>query len=137
MIPSFGGYSADEGGTEIADSCSSVSKIAQAYESVVTTYGVTRLDMDVEAKSQDNKAGIARRSAAIALLQRWAARHHRQVQIDFTLGVEPSGLASDCLHVLAQRAGRGRQDHDGQHHGLRLLQLPARLGHGHRGHRRP
>jgi len=29
VIPSFGGYSADEGGTEIADSCHSVSKIAQ------------------------------------------------------------------------------------------------------------
>jgi Glycosyl hydrolases family 18 len=107
VIPSFGGYSADQGGTEIADSCSSVSKIAQAYESVVTTYGVTRLDMDVEAKSQDNKAGIARRSAAIALLQRWAARHHRHVQIDFTLGVEPGGLASDCLHVLRSALAAG------------------------------
>jgi hypothetical protein len=107
VIPSFGGYSADQGGTEIADSCSSVSKIAQAYESVVTTYGVTRLDMDVEAKSQDNKVGIARRSAAIALLQHWAARHHRHVQIDFTLGVEPGGLASDCLHVLRSALAAG------------------------------
>jgi hypothetical protein len=107
VIPSFGGYSADEGGTEIADSCHSVSKIAQAYESVVTTYGVTRLDMDVEAKSQNNAAGIARRSAAIALLQRWAARHHRRVQIDFTLGVEPGGLASDCMHVLRSALAAG------------------------------
>jgi hypothetical protein len=107
VIPSFGGYSADEGGTEIADSCHSVSKIAEAYESVVTTYGVTRLDMDVEAKSQNNLAGIARRSAAIALLQHWAARHHRQVQIDFTLGVEPGGLAADCLHVLRSALAAG------------------------------
>jgi len=107
VIPSFGGYSADEGGTEIADSCHSVSKIAQAYESVVTTYGVTRLDMDVEAKSQNNLAGIARRSAAIALLQHWAARHHRQVQIDFTLGVEPGGLAADCMHVLRSALAAG------------------------------
>jgi hypothetical protein len=107
VITSFGGYSADEGGTEIADSCHSVSKIAEAYESVVTTYGVTRLDMDVEAKSQNNLAGIARRSAAIALLQHWAARHHRQVQIDFTLGVEPGGLAADCLHVLRSALAAG------------------------------
>ncbi|MGH3121131.1 MAG: hypothetical protein ACRDND_08870, partial [Streptosporangiaceae bacterium] len=39
VIPSFGGYSADQGGTEIADSCQSVPRIARAYESVVTTYG--------------------------------------------------------------------------------------------------
>ncbi|SRR5258708_3475648 len=30
VIPSFGGYSADQGGTEIADSCPSVAKIAKA-----------------------------------------------------------------------------------------------------------
>ena len=40
-------------------------RIARAYESVVTTYGVTRLDMDVEANSLNNAAGIARRSAAL------------------------------------------------------------------------
>ena len=74
VVPSFGGFSADQGGTEIADSCSSVPKIAKAYENVVTTYGVTRLDMDVEANSLNNKAGIERRSEAIALLQKWAAR---------------------------------------------------------------
>ena len=36
MIPSFGGFSADQGGTEIADSCNSVSKIAADYEQVIT-----------------------------------------------------------------------------------------------------
>ena len=61
VIPSFGGYSADQGGTEIADSCTNVSQIAAAYESVITTLGVTRLDMDVEAKSLNNTAGINRR----------------------------------------------------------------------------
>src|SRR5690348_9736699 len=43
VIPSFGGYSADQGGTEIADSCTDVPKIAAAYESVIQTLGVTRL----------------------------------------------------------------------------------------------
>src|SRR5205823_7564603 len=67
VIPSFGGYSADQGGTEIADSCKDVSKIAADYESVITTLGVTRLDMDVEAKSLNNTAGVNRRNQAIAL----------------------------------------------------------------------
>jgi Glycosyl hydrolases family 18 len=100
VVPSFGGYSADQDGTEIADSCSSVPKIAKAYESVVTAYRVTRLDMDVEANSLNNAAGIARRSQALRLLQGWAARTHHRLQIIFTLGVEPWGLPANCLAVL-------------------------------------
>jgi Glycosyl hydrolases family 18 len=107
VVPSFGGYSADEGGTEIADSCTSVPKIAEAYENVVTTYGVTRLDMDVEANSLNNKAGIERRSEAIALLQKWAARTHRTVQIVFTIGVEPWGLPGNCFNVIKSAAAHG------------------------------
>jgi chitinase len=107
VVPSFGGYSADQGGTEIADSCPSVPKIAKAYEKVVTTYGVTRLDMDVEAKSLTNKAGIARRSAAIRLLQEWAAKTHRTVQIVFTIGVEPWGLPGNCFAVLKSAVQHG------------------------------
>ncbi len=107
VVPSFGGFSADQGGTEIADSCTSVPKIAKAYESVVTTYGVTRLDMDVEARSLGNKAGIARRSEAIAMLQKWAARTHRTVQIVFTIGVEPWGLPGNCFAVIKSAAAHG------------------------------
>ena len=107
VIPSFGGYSADQDGTEIADSCHSVPKIARAYESVVTSYGVTRLDMDVEANSLNKPAGIARRSAALALLQDWAVRTHHRVAITFTLGVEPWGLPSNCLAVLKSAVAHG------------------------------
>jgi Glycosyl hydrolases family 18 len=107
VIPSFGGFSADQAGTEIADSCASVGKIAKAYENVVTTYGVTRLDMDVEARSLNRPAAITRRSEAIRLLQEWAARTHRTVQIVFTLGVEPSGLPGNCLAVLRNAVAHG------------------------------
>ena len=100
VIPSFGGYSADQGGTEIADSCTDVSKIAQAYENVITTYGVTRLDMDVEAKSLNNTAGIDRRNKAIAMTEQWAATNGIPLQIQYTLPVEPSGLESNGEAVL-------------------------------------
>jgi hypothetical protein len=106
VIPSFGGYSADEDGTEIADSCTSVSKIAADYETVVKTLDVTRLDMDVEANSLTNKAGIERRSEAIALAQTWAAAHHIPLQIQFTLPVEPSGLGSE-MSVLQSAIAAG------------------------------
>jgi chitinase len=80
VIPSFGGYSADtfgahDHGTEIADSCTSVQKIAAVYEQVVRTLRVTRLDMDVESNAETYAAGINRRDEAIAIAQRWAARH--------------------------------------------------------------
>jgi hypothetical protein len=100
VIPSFGGYSADQGGTEIADSCKDVNAIANAYESVIQTYGVTRLDMDVEAKSLDNTAGIDRRNKAIALTEQWAASNSIPLQVQYTLPVEPGGLESNGLAVL-------------------------------------
>jgi hypothetical protein len=107
VIPSFGGFSADQDGTEIADSCHSVPRITRAYESVVTTYGVTGLDMDVEANSLNKPAGIARRSAALRLLQDWAARTRHRVPITFTLGVEPWGLPANCLAVLKSAIAHG------------------------------
>jgi hypothetical protein len=107
VIPSFGGYSADQGGTEIADSCHSVARIAKAYEQVVTTYHVSRLDMDVEAKSLTNKAGLARRSAAIAMAQHWAARRGIHLRIQFTIGIEPSGLDRFNLGVVRSAVAHG------------------------------
>ncbi len=107
VIPSFGGYSADQGGTEIADSCKDVSKIAAAYESVITTYGVTRLDMDVEAKSLNNTAGIDRRNKAIALTEQWAATQGIPLQIQYTLPVEPQGLDPNGEAVLQNAVANG------------------------------
>lgn len=100
VVPSFGGYAADSTGTEIADSCTNVPAIAAAYEKVVTTYGVTRLDMDVEADSLTNTAGIERRNEAIALVEHWAARTHRVVQFVYTIPTFVSGLTPAGLAVL-------------------------------------
>jgi hypothetical protein len=107
VIPSFGGYSADQGGTEIADSCADVNQIAAAYESVITGYGVTRLDMDVEAKSLNNTAGIDRRNKAIALTEQWAAAQGIPLQVQYTLPVEPYGLDPNGEAVLQNAVSNG------------------------------
>ncbi len=107
VIPSFGGYSADEGGTEIADSCTDVSKIAADYESVISTYHVTRLDMDVEANSLSNTAGISRRNQAVKMTEAWAARRHLPLQVQYTIPVEPTGLEANALAVLQDAAATG------------------------------
>ena len=100
IIPSFGGFSADNGGTELADACTNVASIAAAFESVITTYDVSRLDMDVEAKSLNNAAGIDRRNKAIKMVEDWATANGRPLQISYTLPVEPAGLESNGLAVL-------------------------------------
>ena len=92
VIPSFGGYSADHTGRELADSCTNLHDLVSAYESVITTYGVTRLDMDVEDRSLRNSAGIDRRNEALALVERWARCHHRPLEISYTLPSTPAGL---------------------------------------------
>jgi len=107
VIPSFGGYGADTTGTELADSCTSVSAIASVYESLVTTYHVTRIDLDVEADSLTNPAGIERRNQAVAVTEAWAAAHHKVVQFDYTIPVNPTGLTASGLSVLQNAAAEG------------------------------
>jgi hypothetical protein len=107
VIPSFGGYSADHGGTEIADSCTNVQSIAADYEQVITTLGVTRLDMDVESSSLNNTAGINRRNQAIALTEQWAAANGIPLQIQYTIPVEQYGLDPNGEAVLQNAVADG------------------------------
>jgi hypothetical protein len=107
VIPSFGGYTADTTTTDIADSCTSVPAIAAVYESLITTYNVPRIDLDVEADSLTNTAGINRRNEAIAMTEAWAAAHHRQIQFSYTLPTFPTGLTSTGLAVLQNAVADG------------------------------
>jgi hypothetical protein len=99
-IVSFGGASADTFGREIADACHSVKAITAAYEQVIKVYKVNRLDMDIEANSLNDWAGINRRDEAIARLESWAAARHIPLWIQFTLGVYPTGFTSNTLSIL-------------------------------------
>jgi hypothetical protein len=107
VIPSFGGYAADTTNTDIADSCTSVPAIAKVYESLITTYNVPRIDLDVEADSLTNTAGINRRNEAIALTEAWAAAHHRQIQFSYTLPTFATGLPAAELGVLQNALADG------------------------------
>ncbi len=107
VIPSLGGWSADQGGTEIGDSCKNVSSIAAAYEALVTTYGVSRIDMDIEGRSLTKPDGITRRNQAIALLQAWATSQGRTVTVSYTLPTSASGLEASGLAVLQDAKNNG------------------------------
>ncbi len=107
VIPSFGGYTADHDGTDIADSCTNVSSIAAAYESVITTYNVTRIDLDIEDNSLTDTAGITRRNQAVAQVESWAAANNRSIQFSYTMPSDTTGLSSTGLAVLQNAKTEG------------------------------
>jgi chitinase len=84
VIISFGG----ESGGELAQTCTDVSQLTAAYQNVVSTYGVTRLDFDIEGSTLADTAATTLRDQALAALQ----AEDPSVQIDFTLAVAPQGL---------------------------------------------
>ncbi|WP_067136084.1 glycosyl hydrolase family 18 protein [Microtetraspora malaysiensis] len=100
VIPSFGGYTATNTGTEIADSCTNVDSIAAVFQSVINTYGATRIDLDIEDNSLTNSAGIDRRNKAIKLTQDWAAANGKTIEFSYTLPTTTHGLADSGLAVL-------------------------------------
>ena len=91
-IISFGG----ESGGELAQTCTSVSSLTAAYANVVNTYGVDRLDFDIEGGTLGDTAANTRRNQALAALQ----AENPAVQVDYTLAVAPNGLPSAELGVL-------------------------------------
>jgi hypothetical protein len=107
VVPSFGGASADSADEELADSCHSVSAIAAQYEKVITTYHVTRLDLDTEEDSLNNYAGIDRRNQAIARVERWARATGRPVQFVYTLPTNTTGLDQGGSYVLQNAVADG------------------------------
>jgi hypothetical protein len=104
---SFGGGAASGLGTDIADSCADISRIAAAYEKVITTYGVTRIDLDVEGTSLNNAAGVDRRNKAISLVKRWAHRNHREIQFVYTFPSFATGLAPNGIAALTNAVSNG------------------------------
>jgi chitinase len=96
---SFGGA---EGG-ELAQTCTTTSSLTAAYANVVNTYGVNRLDFDIEGDTLGDTASNARRDSALAALQ----AQNPNVQVDYTLAVDSTGLPSQELGVLQDAKAKG------------------------------
>jgi chitinase len=102
VIISFGGEPNGSTPNEIAQTCTSVSSLTAAYLNVVNTYGVTRLDFDIEGSVLSDTAATTRRDQALAALQ----AEDPAVQVDFTLAVASNGLptGSGSEYALLQDA---------------------------------
>jgi hypothetical protein len=89
---SFGG----EDGSELAQTCTSVSQLEAAYQQVISGYDVNKIDFDIEGAAVANAAANARRDQALAALQ----AQDPGLQVSLTLPALPSGLPSDEDAVL-------------------------------------
>src|ERR1039458_5359172 len=98
-IISFGG----ESGGEVAQTCTSVSSLTAAYANVVNTYGVTRLDFDIEGSTLGDTAANNRRNQALAALQ----AQNPAAQAEYPLAVAPNGLPAQELGVLQSAQSYG------------------------------
>src|SRR5215469_11350550 len=96
---SFGGAS----GAELAQARTDTASLTAAYANNVNTYGVTRLDFDIEGGVIGDTASTSRRDAALAALQ----QQNPNVQVDFTLAVDPNGMESPQINLLQDAKNQG------------------------------
>jgi hypothetical protein len=96
---SFGGAT----GIELAQACTDVKQLQAEYQAVVSAYNLKFIDLDIEGAAVADPATIARRSTALAALQ----KANPGLKISLTLPVLPEGLTADGLNVVkaAKNAG--------------------------------
>src|SRR5439155_1309760 len=110
VIPSFGGWSADQRGTELADSCKTVKRLAAAYEADVTDYDGATTDM--------GGAAIGATEALLAQLHAlWPAKTRTEIAArvgitlmpgvdDYPRGTEETSLV-DAMRVYDYAQANG------------------------------
>ncbi|GLW30129.1 cellulose binding domain-containing protein [Actinoplanes regularis] len=96
---SFGGAT----GVELAQACTSTSALQAEYQAVVDAYNLKYIDLDIEGAASADTASIARRSTALAALQ----KANPGLKISLTLPVLPEGLTGDGLNVVKSAKNAG------------------------------
>ena len=96
---SFGGAT----GIELAQACTSVAALQAEYQAVVSAYNLKFIDLDIEGAAVADTATIARRSAALAGLQ----KANPGLKVSLTLPVLPEGLTVDGVNVVKSAKSAG------------------------------
>jgi cellulose synthase/poly-beta-1,6-N-acetylglucosamine synthase-like glycosyltransferase/chitodextrinase len=91
-IASFGGQAS----TPLDVACSTTASLTAAYQSVLSAYHLTTIDLDIEGGALDNFAAGQRRAAAIAALE----KANPKLSVWLTLPVAPDGLPDNALSVI-------------------------------------
>jgi hypothetical protein len=90
-------------GSELAQACATPAATAAEYQAVVDAYALRYLDIDIEGGAVADPVSVARRSAALVLLQK--ARPN--LKISLTLPVLPEGLDANGYAVLKSARDAG------------------------------
>ena len=96
VIVSFGGQSGDELATYITNAA----PLQQAYQYVIDTYNLSRIDFDIEGTPATDVPSINLRSGVIASLQTNAEALGKPLEVSFTLQVEPYGFDESQIYIL-------------------------------------
>ena len=89
---SFGG----QANTSLDVACATAAALTSAYQSVISDYHLTTIDLDIEGAALDDFAAGQRRAEAIAALE----KADPKLSVWLTLPVEPSGLQDNALTVI-------------------------------------
>ena len=92
-IVSFGG----KANTSLDVACPTAGALTAAYQSVISTYNLTTIDLDIEGSALDNFGAETRRAQAIASLEQTDPK----LNVWLTLPVEQNGLQDDALSVIS------------------------------------
>jgi chitinase len=103
VIASFGG----KNGPEPAVSCSDPTRLAASYQTVISRYNLSTIDLDIEGSASLTSTVNDRRAVAIATVQKAQERAGKRLAVWLTLGVTPSGLPPDSLAVVQEMMSAG------------------------------
>jgi chitinase len=98
IMVSFGGQK----GSELATTCTDVTKLKQTYASVIDRYQLDTIDLDVELSNLSNTDGGMRRAQAIAQLQSERRAQGKKLAVWATLPVSPNGLTEQGAAAVSQ-----------------------------------
>ena len=98
IMVSFGGATA--GVNELANTCTTVDTLADAYQSVIDDTGVKMIDFDIEGHNSSNKVNVLRRMKALKIIQ----DKNPDVEISFTLATMPTGLLAPSGLMIVKTA---------------------------------
>jgi chitinase len=98
---SFGGLD----NNELAVTCTSVTRLAAAYEAVIARYNLSTIDLDVEGTALENSAANTRRAQALAIVQKERRAAGTPLAVWLTLPVTQTGLAVAGQDALRETLG--------------------------------
>jgi chitinase len=99
VIISFGGAA----GIELGQACTTVAALQAAYQSVITKYHLTWIDLDIEGAAIADAASVNRRNQAIRALE----VANPGLRVSYTLPVNPTGLDGNGMNLLSNAKASG------------------------------